>query len=454
MVNLLNPRSIAVIGATDRKGSVGRGIMENLLNGAVFMTRHASPFKGHIYPVNPKAVSILGKKAYPSVNHIPGVVDLAIIAVPAKIVPEVAKECVEKKIPYAIIISAGFHEAGKEGQNLQDEVRRISRGKMRIVGPNCLGILRPGSFNGSFAPTMPPVGHVGFITQSGALADSIIDWSIEERYGFSSIISYGNAMDLDVSDFIEMLGNDSKTKVITLYIEGILNGEKFMRIASKVSKKKPIIALKAGRTSAGSKAIGSHTGSLAGNYAVYEEAFSQSGVILADTVEEMFDTAKALAHQPPLKKPLVIVTNGGGCGVLAADYCEELGVPLAVLKESTLKKLDNSGVMHPAYSRRNPLDIVGDALPERYEAALDILLSDSDVGGAIVIQTLQTMTDPVKDAQIVVKMRKKYPKKPIVCAYMGGRFSKAGILYLEEHGVPDYNDPRKAALAMRALHSR
>jgi acyl-CoA synthetase (NDP forming) len=303
--------------------------------------------------------------------------------------------------------------------------------------------------NASFAPAMPPSGSIAFISQSGALADSIIDWSIDNRYGFSAVVSYGNKAMLDVYDFLEYFDKDPSTKVITLYIEGVKDGTKLIDAAQKI--KKPIIALKAGRTEQGMKAISSHTGSLAGSYDIYKAAFKQSNILIADTVEELFDNAKALANMPLLKGDVGIVTNGGGCGVLCSDYCSELGVPLAELKETTLKKLDKSGKMHPAYSRRNPLDIVGDALPERYNIAIDTLLSEPYIGGLIVIQTLQSNTLPEDDARVVIDAHKKYPGKPIICVYMGGKFTKKSVDMLEAAGIPDYNDLRKAAMAMKSL---
>ncbi len=455
--SIFKPKSIVLIGASRKTESVGHGILVNLLKGGVFKSRDCRPFKGKVFLVNPKADSLLGRKCYPSLSEIDEHIDLAIIAVPARVVPGVMKECISKGVKGAIIISAGFGEFGEEGKRLQKEVVRIARkGKIRIVGPNCLGVLRmENSMNASFAPTMPPKGGVAFVSQSGALADSVIDWAIDERYGFSNIISYGNKADLDAEDFMEWLAEDDETKVITLYIEGVKDGRRFLNIAKKVCRKKPVIALKAGRGMAGTKAISSHTGSLAGSYKVYEAAFKQAGIIQADNVEELFDLAKAVSEQPPCKKnSIAIVTNGGGCGVLAADYCEDFGVRLAEFKKSTIKKLEKSGKMHPAYSGRNPLDIVGDALPERYKIAVNILLSEDYIHGMIVLQTLQTMTDPVEDAKVVVAAQKKWPKKPIICVYMGGKFSKSGINYLEEHNIPDYNDPRKAAKAMWALVER
>lgn len=450
---LFNPRSIAVIGASRDEKKAGFGILRNLVSGCVFKCRFCRPFLGKIYPINPGAKRILGLKCYKSVLDVGGDIDLAIIAIPSKSVPDVVEECGKKGIRIVIIISAGFAELNKKGEEMQEHLKAIAKKySIRIMGPNCLGIIRPPSrLNASFAPAMPPSGRVAFVTQSGALADSIIDWAIEERYGFSTIISYGNMADLDVCDFLRLLEEDKKTSVITLYIEGLRHGREFIDTAKRVSGKKPIIAVKAGKTPPGAKAIQSHTGSLAGDFEIYKAAFKQANVLLAESVEEMFDMAKALAHQPRCKNSVAIVTNGGGCGVLAADYCSEFGVNLAGLTQKTLKALDKSGKMHHAYSRTNPLDIVGDALPERYEVAINTLLRQKDVHGLIVIQTLQTMTDPLEDAMVVARARKAFPKKPIICSYLGGRFGEVGRQYLEKHGIPDYNDVRKAAKAMSVL---
>jgi len=454
---LFNPSSIAVIGASRDPKSVGYGILKSLVRGCVLSSDYCKSFRGKVYPINPKADFILGLKCFGNLNEIVDPIDLAVIAVPAKIVPLVLKECGKKKINYAVVISAGFAELGNEGKKLQDEIVKIAKANnIRMVGPNCLGIVRPYSnLNASFAPTMPPEGPVGFISQSGALADSIIDWAVEQRYGLSTLISYGNRADLDVHDFISYLANDPKTKAIAIYLEGLKDGEKFIEVCKKVSKIKPIIILKAGKTEYGSKAISSHTGSLAGSYQIYKAAFKKAGVIEANTVEELFDLAKALAHQPPCKEnSIAIVTNGGGCGVLCADSCYELGVNLAELKKSTIDKLDKTEKMHPAYSKRNPLDIIGDALPERYEAAINTLLEEDYIHGLIVIQTLQTMTDPKEDALKVIEAQKKFPEKPILCTYMGGLYSKQGGRLLEANGIPDFNDIRKAAVAMKVLIER
>jgi acetate---CoA ligase (ADP-forming) len=455
--DVFNPKSIAIIGASRDEKSAGHGVLKNLVEGGVLKSRYCHPFEGKILPVNPNADKILGLTCYKSISDIKENVDVAIIAVPSQIVECQVELCIKKKVKGVIIMSSGFSENGQEGKNLQDRIAaKLKKAKIDLIGPNCLGIIRTSThLNATFSPTMPPRGKIAFISQSGALANSIIDWSIEERYGFSSIVSVGNAADKDISDFLEYFGNDKETKVITLYMEGIRDGKKFMRIAKKVSRKKPIIAIKAGKTAQGKKAISSHTGSLAGDYEIYKAAFSQSGVIIAESVEEMFDIAKAISTQPiPKKNAIAIITNGGGPGVLCADYCTEFGVNLVELDSRTIKDLEDCGYMHKTFSRRNPLDIVGDALSERYKAAINILLSKDYICGAIVIQTLQTMTETFEDSKVIVEAHKKFPSKPILCTYIGGRFSKPSITYLENHGVPDFNDVRKTAKVMAALVSR
>ena len=447
------PGGVAVIGASRSPEKLGYQVLKNLLKGGMFSLPHLKGFSGKIFPVNPKANEILGLRCYPRVTEIPDKVDLVIICVPARFVPQAVRDCAQKGVKGINIISAGFSEAGKEGSGLQEEFLKIAKeGKIRIIGPNCLGVLyTPNHLNASFGGFLPLPGKIGFISQSGALMDSVIDWAIKENYGFSALISYGNKSDLDAPDFIAWASKDSYTKAITLYVEGFNDGRYFLEVAKKVTPIKPIIALKGGKTSTGTKAVSSHTGSLAGSYQVYRGAFRQSGVIMADTLTQMFDMAKALAFQPLIGgNRVAIVTNGGGNGVLCADYCEELGIELPQPPKRLIEELDKSGSMHPAWSRRNPLDLVGDAGPERYKVALEAVMSSTVYDGVIVIQTLQTTTRPVEDAKIVVEIQKKY-KKPVITAFVGGMITEASVKYLEEHNIPNYNDMDRAARAMWAL---
>lgn len=449
---LFNPKSIAVIGASRDAKSVGHGILVNLLKGGMFSTRHNEAFKGNIYAINPNADEILGVKCHKSIIEIKDKVDLAVMAVKAQIVPSLLRECARKKVKAVIVVSSGFAEFSEEGKKLQDEIVSIAKKEgIVLLGPNCLGLVNTyASLNASFAPAMPPKGEIGFISQSGALADSIIDWALWKNYGFSKLVSYGNAADIGITELVEHMSNDKETKAIALYIESIPDGREFMAAAKKC--KKPIVVLKAGRAEKGMKAAKSHTGNLAGSYEVYKAAFRQSNVHITDNVDELFEAAQVMAYQPKLKgNNIAIVTNGGGCGVITADSCAEHGLNLAVLDERTIEMLDKSGKMHPAYSRGNPLDIVGDALPERYEVAINAVLQQKDVYGLIVIETLQTMTDPVENAKAILKAREKFPEKPVIAVFMGGKFTRMGKLFLEAHKIPVYAYPSKAVLAMKAL---
>lgn len=450
MKAIFNPKSVAVIGASADSHKVGYGVLKNLKDGGFFLTRFNQPFKGEIFPVNLDSKEILGLRCYRSILQVKQHVDLAVIAIPAKAVLPVVKDCVRKRVKGMIIISAGFAETGDEGKKMQQQIASVvKKARIPLIGPNCLGVINThASLNATFAPVMPPEGGVAFVSQSGALADSILDWAVENGYGFSKVISYGNSADVDVNNILEFLSADKETKAIALYVEGIDDGRRFMQVARRC--KKPIVVIKAGRAESGMKAVGSHTGTLAGSFEVYKAAFRQSKVYLADTLQEMFDYAWMLSTQPKLKKNAVaVITNGGGCGVLAADYCDMFGLSLAAPSVSAFARLDKK--MHDAYSRRNPLDIVGDALPDRYEAAVNAMLSDSSVHGLIVIETLQTMTKPVENAKVIVAARKRFPNKPIVCAFMGGKFTREGKMYLEAHGVPVFADLERAVRNMRIL---
>lgn len=423
--SLLNPKSVAVVGATDRPGSVGLGICKNLLQGKD---------QRAIYFVNPNRGEVFGEKTFARITDIKGVVDLAVIAVPSKIVPEVAKEAAEKGAKAMIVISAGFAETGEMGRELQEELVKIcAEHNVQLLGPNCLGIVRPPvKLNATFAPAMPRAGGIGFVSQSGALIDSVVDSSSEENYGFSTIISYGNEAGLDISDFLIWLANDAETKVIALYIEGVKNGKKFIKALGKATREKPVVALKAGKTKRGGQAASSHTAVLAGKSRIYSGLFKQTGVFEVNTLTELFDTAKALAWQPRFKDKIGIVTNGGGAGVLATDYAEEMGLGLAD-------------------SCANPMDIIGDAGPDKYRNALYSMLGNRDVKGLIVIQTMQVMTKPEKNAKMIIGAQKKWQRKPIIACFMGGKLTQPGVDILEKNKIPNYSDPSRAVLALKAL---
>ncbi|MBI2141239.1 acetate--CoA ligase family protein [Candidatus Woesearchaeota archaeon] len=451
------PASIALLGASRDKESVGQAIMRNLTLGCVHRCEYCRPFFGKIFPVNPFATEILGIKCYPSITAVPEPVDIAIIALPSHLVLGAVEECIKKKTKAAIIISAGFGEFNEEGKRLQLKIaEKLEKAGILLLGPNCLGIIRPqNNLNASFAPSTPPRGNIAFVSQSGALADSVIDWSIQARYGFSSVISYGNKAMLDCYDFFDFLATDEETRAVAIYLEGVNSGSAFFERLKALVAKKPVVILKGGRTGSGMAAAATHTASLAGDARIFEAAVRQSGAVLVDTVEELFDLAKVLAEQPVCEgNGIGVITNGGGCGVICSDYCEELGVKLPQLQKGILKAFDKSGIMHPAYSRRNPLDIVGDALPDRYGLAASALLEEPYIHGLIVIQTMQAMTNPVLDAKVIVDAHRQFQGKPIISCFMGGRFSKKGMHYLDNMHIPDFNDIRKAVVAMKALIDR
>ncbi len=433
------PKSVAVIGASRSKGKIGNEILRNLIY---------SGYKGAIYPVNPKTESILGMKSYPSIKDIPYSVDLAIIAIPAEIVPKVLKECVEKEVKGVIIISSGFGEVGKK--ELENEIKRICKNKTRIIGPNTLGIINTANnLNASFAPTMPLKGNIAFITQSGALGGALIDWTIREKIGLSKMISVGNKCDVGDEELLEFLGEDRETKVIAMYIEAVKDGRKFMQIAKKVSRKKPIVAVKAGRTEAGQRAASSHTGALAGSFEIYLAAFKQCGVIHANDTEELFDKAVALAQQPPAHgKRIAIVTNGGGAGILAADACEELGLEVPELSSKIKEKLMK--FLPEIASPKNPIDIAGDAGYERYKKTIETVLKCKEIDALIVIFVHTALTEPIEPARALTKCLKK-AKKPVVGCWIGGYQVEEAIRILKEENIPNFPTPKRAVKAISAL---
>ena len=430
------PKSVAVIGATETVGSVGRTIVWNLMS---------STFGGTIYPVNPKRPSILGIKAYPNLSAVPEVVDLIVVVTPATSIPGIIKEAVDIGVKSAIIISAGFKETGPQGAELERQIlEHARRGNMRIIGPNCLGVMSPISgLNATFATTITRPGTVGFISQSGALCTAILDWSLRENVGFSSFVSVGSMLDVDWSDLIYYLGDDPHTKSIVIYMETIGNARAFLSAAREVALTKPIIVIKPGRTEGVAKAAASHTGSLTGSDEVLEVAFRRSGVLRVNSIAELFYMAEVLGKQPtPRGKRLTILTNAGGPGVLAADALITNGGELTKISPETMEAFNE--ILPASWSHNNPVDIIGDASPERYAKALEIAAKDPNSDGILVILTPQAMTDPTKTANELVPYAHSLGK-PVIATWMGGKDVAPGEAILNKASIPAFPYPDTAA---------
>lgn len=434
--SIFAPKSVAVIGATETVGSVGRTIVWNLIS---------SSFGGTIYPVNPKRSSILGIKAYPSLSDVPEVVDLIVVVTPAPSVPAIIKEAVDIGVKSAIIISAGFKETGPEGVELERQImEHARRGNMRIIGPNCLGVMSPTSgLNATFATTIARRGSVGFISQSGALCTAILDWSLGENVGFSHFVSIGSMLDVDWGDLIYYLGDDPHTKSIVIYMETIGNARGFLSAAREVALTKPIIIIKPGRTEGAAKAAASHTGSLTGSDEVLEVAFQRSGVLRVNSIAELFYMAEVLGKQPrPAGPRLTILTNAGGPGVLATDALITNGGELARISPETMEAFNK--LLPAAWSHNNPVDILGDASPERYAKALEIAANDPNSDGILVILTPQAMTDPTKTAEVLEPYSNSLGK-PVIATWMGGDEVAPGEAVLNKANIPTFPYPDTAA---------
>ena len=438
---MFKPRSVAVIGATERAGSVARTILWNLIS---------TSFGGTIFPVNPKYNSILGIKSYPSVGAIPDPVDLAVIVTPAKTVPGIIEECVAAGVPAAIIISAGFKETGPEGAALEQQILEIARrGHMRIVGPNCLGVMNPVTgLNATFASTMARPGSVGFISQSGALLTAILDWSFRENVGFSAFVSIGSMLDVGWGDLIYYLGDDPNTRSIVLYMESIGDARSFLSAAREVALTKPIIVIKPGRTEEAAKAAASHTGSLTGGDEVLAAAFRRSGVLRVDTIADLFNMAEVLSKQPRPRGPrLSIVTNAGGPGVLATDALITSGGELAPIAPAAMEQYNK--LLPPHWSHNNPIDILGDADAQRYAEAIKIAANNPESDGTLVILTPQAMTNPTETARVLAEQLGRPSGqvygKPILASWMGGSDVSSGEAMLNKANIPTFAYPDTAA---------
>ena len=432
---LFKPGSVAVIGATDREGSVGRTIFSNL---------QIPAFQGKVYPVNPHHANILGMATYPTISEVPEVVDLAVIVTPARTVPAIVGECVTAGVKSGIVISAGFRERGTEGQELERQIaQELKRGYMRLIGPNCLGIMNPQlGLNATFAQTIARPGNVAFLSQSGALQTAILDWSLREQVGFSAFVSTGSMLDIGWGDLIDYFGDDPATQSILIYMESIGDARAFLSAAREVTLTKPVIVLKAGRSEAASRAAASHTGALTGSDDVLEAAFRRAGVLRVNSISDLFYMAEVLGKQPRPRGPkLTILTNAGGPAVLATDTLIATGGELAALSVQSLDALNQ--FLPPHWSRGNPIDILGDADPERYQRAAEIALADADSDGLLVILAPQGMMNPADVAERL-KPHAHAHGKPLLASWMGGETVAGGEVILNMAGIPTFTFPDTA----------
>ncbi|SDP44919.1 acetyltransferase [Desulforhopalus singaporensis] len=435
---LLDPQEIAVIGGSNSAGTVGNIVMKNLVDNG---------FTKSIFPVNPKYKEVLGIPSKRSVSELDEGIDLAIIATPIRTVPGIIRECIDRKMGGAVVLSAGGREAGESGRLVEQEIHvLIENSGFRIVGPNCLGIIQTrGRLNATFVSGMPATGSMALVSQSGAICSSILDLAFKEQIGFSHFISIGSMLDVDFGDMIDYLGNDPAVKSILLYIENLKNFRKFMSAARSVSRVKPIIVLKAGKSTAGAKAAASHTGAMAGEDAVYDAAFKRAGLVRVDTIEELFDCAELMAKQPRPKGPrLGIITNGGGPGVMAADFLSSHGYEPVPLDPRTVAELDE--VLPVCWSRSNPIDILGDATFDRLRQTLEVCLASRNFDGMLVIFVPQAMTDPVRGAKALVETIKRH-RYPVFACWMGGKSVAEAIDLLNNAAIPTFDTPERAVRA-------
>ena len=446
---IFSPRSIAVLGASSTKGKVGHDIFANiLLNG----------YTGTLYPVNPKAASILSVKCYKTILEIPDPVDLAMIILPPKAALAAIKECVEKKVKGVIIISAGFKEVGGEGAVIENQIKEICReANIRVVGPNCLGVINPSpeiSLNASFSARMPAHGNISFISQSGALCTTVLDFAADRGFGFSKFISIGNKADVDELDLLRYYHNDEATDVVMIYMEELQRDTReFIEDVKKITSgdgPTPVLAIKSGRSAAGAAAAASHTGSLAGSDAVYDAIFAEAGIYRCESVNQLFDYSEAFSCGKRLHgNRVAIVTNAGGPGIIATDMTITSGLELAELSPATIEELHR--YLPPTANFHNPIDVIGDAARDRYENTLATVISDNNVDGALIILTPQSMTDAVGTAEAIVKIAKR-SQKPVACSFMGVVDVSKGVKILQANKIPVYPFPENAAAALGALY--
>jgi len=445
MLNIFfKPKSVAVIGASSNETKLGHSVVKNLVDGGYINV-------GQIFPINPKSNKILGLDAYPSVLEVPDPIDLAVIVIPYPFVPDALRECGRKGIAAAVVISAGFREAGSEGLERELELVDIAKQYgIRLIGPNCLGVIDTFTpLNASFSAGTPPSGPMAFMSQSGALGTAVLDIALAGRLGLSKFVSLGNKADVSEIDLLQAWKNDPDTNVIMIYSEGMPNGQEFIRVASEITRLKPVVAIKSGVTQSGSRAVSSHTGSLAGSEQAYHAAFKQAGVVRVNSMQELFDVSRALGYQPLLKgNRIAIITNAGGPGILATDALERSGMTLARFENETINSLVK--FLPDAASAANPVDVLGDARADRYSFALEVVANDSNVDGIMVVLTPQAMTEIEKTAQAVGLLSTQIDK-PVLGCFMGEKQVEPGVNILTEKGVPNYSFPESAAMSFRAM---
>jgi acetyltransferase len=435
---IFNPQNVAIIGASDVEGSVGYAIVKNFTK---------MGYTGKVYFVNIRKNEILGIKTYPTIDQIPEPIDLAIIATPAKTVPDVMEECGKARVKGVIIVSAGFKETGPAGKALEEKILEASKKYgIRVIGPNCIGIIRPrNNLNATFLDKMPKPGNVAFLSQSGALGSAILDWALHENIGFSNFVSVGSMLDVDFGDLIDYFGSDPKTKSILMYIEGITEARKFMSAARHFARTKPIIVVKSGKFSESAKAAASHTGSLSGEDAIYDAAFKRAGIVRVSEIVDLFNAAEVLGTQPLPKGPrLAIITNAGGPGVMATDSLIAQGGKLAKLSQKTLDSLN--AILPPFWSHGNPIDVLGDARSERYKAAVEACLNDENIDGILIVFTQQAVSESVEIAKNIVELvrSKSYQNKTILTSFMGYGAVQESNCILNANNIPTYTTPEQA----------
>ncbi len=438
------PDSVAVIGASSNPSKLGHAVLKNLVDGGYAQ-------RGMVYPINPGANSILGHKAYPSVLDVPAAIDLVVIVIPYPQVPDALRECGQKGIPAAIVISAGFREAGMEGFERERELIQIAKEyNLRLIGPNCLGVIDTFTpLNASFSAGTPPSGPMAFMSQSGALGTAVLDIALAGRLGLSKFVSLGNKADVSEIDLLQAWKDDEHTRVILIYTEGMPNGEEFIRVARQITPKKPVIAIKSGVTQSGSRAVSSHTGSLAGSEQAYQAAFNQAGILRAESMQALFDMALAIGYQPELRgNRIAIITNAGGPGILATDALERAGLSMARFEIETIHALEQ--YLPDAASAANPVDVLGDARADRYQFAMEKVIADPNTDGLMIVLTPQAMTDIEATAEAIGALADA-TDKPILACFMGEARVEKGIEILNRFGVPNYPFPERAADAFRAM---